>query len=150
MFFDSEDYMKTFNNAKSGDLSFNEKGNFCDSERFYKEVIYNYEKKLVNQPKCIGTLCDWIASYHELSLIYQQQGAVTSAQQCLLIPHQSMLYMAKNNNGDEEQEIIAVNAIGLTLPPLMAFAEEYPTCEKCMKELKSQLSWVEKNKKKHH
>lgn len=142
--------MKTFNNTISVEQFPHEESHSINSERFHREAIYNLEKKLTAQPKCLGSLCDWIASYHELALIYEQKGEVIKAHKCLLIPHQSMLYMAQTHNGDIEQEQIAIKAIGLTLPPLMAFAEVYPPCEKCMNELKLQLTLLESNNTTHH
>jgi len=121
-----------------------------NSERFYRETIYHLEKKLAVQPKCLDSLYDWIASYHELAVIYEQKEDVLMAQKCLLIPHQSMLYMALNFKDDKEWEQIALSAINLTLPKLMAFAEIHPPCEQCMQELNSQLALIENNKKRHH
>jgi hypothetical protein len=125
--------MKTINNAVSIDRFPYEEEYSFNSERFYREAIYNLEKKLVDDPKCIASLFDWIACYHKLSLIYQHKGAVVMARKCLLIPHQSMLYMAQNNNGDEEQEQIALKAMAITIPPLLAFPEMYPSCAQYMK-----------------
>jgi len=121
-----------------------------NTERFYRETIYHLEKNLAAQPKCLDSLFDWIANYHELAVIYEQKGAVMMAQKCLLIPHQSMLYMALNNKHDKEWEQIALSAINVTLPKLMTFAEHYPPCEQCMEELNSQLALIENNKKTHH
>ena len=140
MLIEYEVYMKIFNNTLSMEECAHEQCHFFNSERFHREAIYNLEKKLIAEPKCLGALCDWIASYHELALIYLQKGALIKAQKCLLIPHQSMLYMAQSHNGDREQEQTALNVLALTQPPLMAFAKIYPSCEQCMNRLKSQLA----------
>ena len=125
-------YMNLSNNEISVDSVY-ENGNVGSSERYHREAFYNFEKKLMQQPKCIDALCDWIASYHELATIYEQKGVVDMAQKCLLIPHQSMLYMALHYKDDKEWEQIALTAINLTLPKLMKFAEVHPPCDKCMK-----------------
>ena len=148
--FISEDYMSRTNNALSLKQPRNEEEYLSNSERYYKEEIYNLEKKLTEQPKCLGALCDWIASYHELALIYEQKGRMLMAQKCLLIPHQSMLYMALNHKGDKEWEQIALRALGITLPELIKFSEDHPTCKQCMKQLKSQLALIEGNNKTFH
>lgn len=127
-----------------------EKNNFHASERYHREAIYNFEKKLMQEPKCISALCDWIASYHELASIYGQKGQIEKAQKCLLIPHQSMLYMALHHCGDLEQQEIAMRAISVTLTPLMTFANEHPPCANCMENLNMQLAMVEKNNKADH
>ncbi|MEL0659177.1 hypothetical protein V6255_08490 [Psychromonas arctica] len=142
--------MDVFNNVVPVDFSTYESNHFFHTERYHREAIYNFEKKLSQEPKCVEVLCDWIASYHELASLYAQQGAIETAQKCLLIPHQSMLYMAKEHNGDLEQEQIAIRAISITLPPLLEFANEYPPCDNCMKELQAQLIMIQKNKKKDH
>ena len=142
--------MNRMNNEMSLAQPRYEDGYSSNSERFYRENIYTLEKKLTAQPKCLKSLHDWIASYHELATIYEQKGVVDMAQKCLLIPHQSMLYMALHYKDDKEWEQIALTAINLTLPKLMKFAEVHPPCDKCMKELKSQLALIENNKKTHH
>lgn len=142
--------MEVFNNVESIDFSSSEKDNTCRSERYHKEAIYRFEKKLRKQPNCVNTLCDWIASYHDLASIYAQKGKIESAQKCLLIPHQSMLYMAREHHGDIELEQIALRSISLTLPPLMAFTSLYPPCESCMKALKNQLEMIDKNTRTDH
>jgi len=142
--------MDVFNNIVSADFSTYENNHSLHNERYHKEAIYNFEKKLTQEPKCVDVLCDWIASYHELASLYIQQGAIETAQKCLLIPHQSMLYMAKQHNGDLEQEQIALRAINITLPPLLEFADQHPPCENCMKELQAQLRMIQENKKNDH
>ena len=71
------------------------------------------------------------------------------AQKGLLIPHQSMLYMALNHKGDREWEQTALRALSITLPELMKFSEAHPTCDQCMKKLKSQLALIEGNNTYH-
>lgn len=126
------------------------KDNLFSSERYHREAIYNFEKMLIQKPKCISALCDWIASYHELASIYGKQGAIEKAQKCLLIPHQSMLHMALYNGGDLEQKEIAMRAINVTLPPLMSFANTHPPCETCMKNLEAQLEMIQKHSRMDH
>ena len=142
--------MDVFNNVVPVDFSTYESNHFFHTERYHREAIYNFEKKLSQEPKCVEVLCDWIASYHELAFLYEQKGAVDMAQKCWLIPHQSMLYMAQEHNGDVEQEQIAIRAISITLPPLLEFANEHPPCDNCMKELQAQLTMIQHNKKKDH
>lgn len=85
-------------------------------EENYKEVIYFLEQKLIREPKCVESIREWILSYHALAEIYQQRGELDLAQQCLFIPHKSMIYMAQCYAHDDEFESIAASAIGLTLP----------------------------------
>lgn len=120
------------------------------SEIYHRKVIAQLEKKLNNNPTCVGSICDWIASYHELAAIYQRQGHLDMAQQCLYTPHQSMLYMAQNYQGNEDKRLIAIKAIGLTLPPLLEFSESHPPCEHCMEELQAQLVLIESLHETHH
>lgn len=141
--------MSLSNNEISLDTT-TDKEHLFSSERYHREAIYNVEKTLTQKPKNIGALCDWIASYHELATIYSQQGAIEKAQKCLLIPHQSMLYMALYNDGDLEQKEIAMRAINVTLPALMRFAKEHPPCENCMKSLEAQLEMVQKHSRMDH
>jgi len=127
-----------------------EEEHLTSSERFYREAIYLLEKTLSESPKSSTSLVEWIESYHELASIYEQKGDIVGAQKCLLIPHQSMLYMALNHHGDKEWEQVAIDALGLTLPKLMAFSHVHPTCEHCMRELSAQLALIEGNTKIRH
>ena len=145
-----EFYMSAFNNIKSGNLLSDSQGSCCESELFYKGLIYHYEKKLREHPKCISTLYYWIASYHELSIIYQDEEEMDLALNCLLIPYQSIIDMSKKKNGDLEQQLIAMKVLKDTLTPLMQFTERNPTCGHCMQQLKSQLKAVENNYKVNH
>lgn len=142
--------MNRINNATSLKQTHYEEDYLSDGERFHKESIYNLEKKLSEQPKSSQSLYDWISNHHELAFIYEQRGELLMAQKCLLIPHQSMLYMALNDNDDKEWKRIAIKALNLTLPRLMKFAEIYPPCAHCMEKLKSQLALIESNNKMHH
>ena len=142
--------MDAFNKIKSGNLLSDSQGSCCDSELFYKGLIYHYEKKLREQPKCISTLYYWIASYHELSLIYQDEEKMELALKCLLIPYQSMLDMSEKNNADQELQLISIKVLKDTLTPLIQFTEKNPTCGHSMQQLKSQLNTVESNYKVNH
>ncbi|WP_375748510.1 hypothetical protein [Vibrio sp. HN007] len=120
-----------------------------DSERYYRGEIYSLEKKLSSNPKCIDSIKSWIENYHHLASIYQERGEHMMAQKCYLIPHHSMLYMARHKK-DEESELIAIHAINLTLPALMKFAEEYPPCKKCLRDLREQMQMIEKTISNYH
>jgi hypothetical protein len=126
---------------------FYEKDDAVNDERFHREAIYSLEKKLLHEPNCVASLCDWIASYHELALVYLRKGSPELAQKCLFIPHQSMWYMAQHNSENKELEQIAIKAISLTLPPLIEFTEKFSACDTFMLELKAQLAFIQN---KHH
>jgi len=142
--------MNAFSNFMSVDSVNYEIGNSVPSERFRREAIYHFEKKLREEPKCVEALCDWITNYHELSTIYRLQGNIEAAQKCLIIPHQTALQMANNNVGDEELETIGTRAMRITLPPLLVFAQEHPPCKSCMAELNAQMSMIEAQRKFEH
>jgi len=89
------------------------------SEHHYKEDIYILEKEIIFNPTSSHLTLDWIASYHQLALLYINKGLFNDAYKCLFIPHQSMLYMATSSDGSLEQ--IAIKAISVTLPPLLEF-----------------------------
>ena len=142
--------MNAFSNFMSVDSVNYDISNSAQSERFRREAIYHFEKKLSEEPKCVEALCGWINNYHELSIIYKQQGNIQTAQKCLIIPHQTALQMANNSFGDQELEIIGTRAMRITLPPLLAFAQEHPPCESCMAELNAQMSRIEEQRKFEH
>ncbi|NQY36010.1 MAG: hypothetical protein HRT37_13770 [Alteromonadaceae bacterium] len=119
-----------------------EKHKWQSAEQHYKEAIHILEGLLSNNPKCVESIQGWICSYHNLSILFQQTGKIEQAQKCLLIPHHSMMYMAKKEKTDEDQHLIAMGAIKLTINPLLEFAKKYPTCESCFNKLKSQYQQI--------
>jgi hypothetical protein len=98
----------------------------ADPVQMCKDVIYTLEEELNRNPKCVDSLRDWITGYQALSGVYLQEGKIELAKQCLLIPHRSLLHMAKYNSGDHEQRHIAKEAMKLTLLPLLEFTKIYP------------------------
>ncbi len=137
-------------NLMSMESGLTEEGHASYMEENYKEMIYFLEQKLLREPKCVESIREWILCYQALADIYQQKGDLDLAQKCLFIPHRSMLYMAHSYSHDEELEMIAVNAISLTLPPIMKLAEVYPPCDNCMQELRAQQAVLQTNVKTYH
>lgn len=142
--------MNAFSRFMSVGTVNDERSNSLKSEQFHREAIYHFEKKLSEEPKCVAALCDWIACYHELAVIYNDQGNTSASQKCLIIPHQTVLHMANNSFGDEELQLIGARAMSVTLPPLLAFAKVNPPCDACMAELNSQLVMIEEQRKFDH
>ncbi|NOI65344.1 hypothetical protein [Vibrio sp. 99-8-1] len=118
-------------------------------ERHYRDSIFSLEERLMANPTCIESIKAWISGYHQLATIYQLRGQYLLAQKCLLIPHQSMLYMAHNCH-DEEVELIAIRAINITLPKLIEFTKVHPPCKNCMNELREQMSAIEQQNRQFH
>ncbi|WED24678.1 hypothetical protein L3Q72_17535 [Vibrio sp. JC009] len=121
-----------------------------DPEQICRDTIFSLEAELTKNPKSVKSLRSWIASYHALSVLYMEDGQVEAAQQCLLIPHRSMMHMANCSNGDEEQRLIATNALRLTLPPLLEFSRKYPPCDNCVRELEAQRKALETDDTVYH
>jgi len=142
--------MSIVNSVGSIDFSSMNENILINMERDYKAQIYSLERELIEQPKKIESLCEWIDCYHKLSEIFQLQEDYERAQKCLFIPYQSMLYMAQYYNGDEEKALIARKALNLTLPPLLVFSEQYPPCQNCLSKLKLQQSLLEEENKNTH
>jgi len=142
--------MNTVNNNGASNLTPYHEELSARNERFHRETIYQLEKTLVEDPACVEAIGNWIDSYHQLAAIYQEKGNLDMAQQCLYIAHQSMLYMAQHSQDDSDEKLIAMKAINLTLPALIAFAEIHPPCEHCMEALQAQLALIEHNNETHH
>ncbi|NTS78063.1 hypothetical protein HR060_14480 [Catenovulum sp. SM1970] len=117
-----------------GNDCFNE-SNWQDAELYYQSVINMLDDQLRIEPKCVEAIQGWICGYQNLSTLFAQQGRLELAQKCLLIPHHSMLYMAKDASGDPDRQVIAMQALKITLMPLIEFAQKYPTCNSCYDDL---------------
>lgn len=119
--------MYDLNNLNSSDLLSYLHDRPLKSEHRYKEDIYILEKAIILNPKSTHSILEWIASYHQLALLYINKGLFNKAYKCLFIPHQSMMYMANSNSDDSDLEKIANKAITITLPALLEFDKlNYP------------------------
>ncbi|MGX9417833.1 hypothetical protein ACXJY6_01785 [Vibrio sp. RC27] len=122
----------------------------ADHEQQCRDIIYTLERELTRNPKCVDSLRGWIASYQKLSRLYLQDGEIELAQQCLLIPHRSVLHMANCKQADDEQKLIGRSAMRLTLPPLLELARKYPPCDSCVRDLERQRRALELDAAKYH
>lgn len=137
----------TTTSVGSRQVQFNQKR---EREQHCRDSIYALGRELNRNPECIESLQGWIASYHALSVIYQQQEQIDLALQCLTIPHCSVLHMAKCTNGSAEQRLIAKSAMKLTLPPLLDFSRRYPPCDNCVRDLEQQRRALENDDTIYH
>jgi len=145
-----EKYMETWQSLMTkGNNSFNT-NQWLDAEHYYQKAISLLDIKLHKEPKCIEAIQGWICGYHNLSDVFQETGDLAGAQKCLLIPHQSMIYMAENNNIDDEQKLIGMKAIKLTLTPLLEFVKKHPVCNSCFDQLMQQYQSIHCNQAIYH
>jgi len=132
------------------DLSGSGENYLHNMERDYRARISVLERELANDPKKIESLRIWIDCYHKLSGIYLQKEDIERAQECLTLPHRTLIQLANFEHADEDDILIARKALNLTLPPLLAFSEKYPFCPNCMRYLKEQQAMLERENADYH
>lgn len=114
--------------------------NWHEAQRYYLKAIELLDlalQKNVDEP----LLFAWICGYHNLSELYKQQGQLERATQTLLIPHQAMLHNLKKTDVKSQQ--LALKGIKITLPPILQWAQEHPSCDSCFNELIQQSKLIQ-------
>ncbi|WP_017446981.1 hypothetical protein [Gayadomonas joobiniege] len=112
--------------------------NFAKAALFYHRAIRQLEIQKENKPESIEAVQGWICGFHNLAQVFQRTGDIEKARDCLIIPHQTMLAVSRNKKASNQQQVNAIQALKLTLIPLLEFAQKYPTCEHCLESLLEQ------------
>ncbi|MCU4677640.1 hypothetical protein N7931_18655 [Catenovulum sp. 2E275] len=109
-----------------------------EAEGYYQQAIDLLDSQLHQNPKSQEAIQAWICSYHNLATLFQRTGELQKAQKCLLIPHQSMRYLADSEHADDELQVLALQALKVTVIPLLEFAQKHPVCDSCFDALMNQ------------
>ncbi len=105
--------------------------NWIEAERYYLKAIELLDS-LKESHRDESLLYAWICGYHNLSELYKQQGQITRSAQSLIVPHQYILQRLQNSESNEQTTL---NAIKITLPPLLTLAKSFPLCDNCVAQL---------------
>ncbi|MEI6897899.1 MAG: hypothetical protein V5786_10540 [Psychromonas sp.] len=94
---------------------------------YYYQAITSLEKVVaIESSETQQALQAWICGYHNVATTYEQQGLIERSRDTLVIPFRSMLTLSYNPQASSEMKLIANQALKITLPPLLAFANKHP------------------------
>ncbi|MGJ8693330.1 MAG: hypothetical protein ACSHW0_12710 [Thalassotalea sp.] len=123
-------------------------GNECYQKAQWLNAEYYYlaaEKQLYTlwqeQKNSVELLMAWICANHNLAAVYEQQDDRHVSLQYLLSPHKRMLKLSQNinsstnDNNDEALTLMAIKALSITYPPIVAYRKKYTLCQDCYQAL---------------
>lgn len=125
-------------------------GNRCFDNKDYLQAEYYYQQAQsyldelwMQDGKNSRLLMAWITASHQLASLFEDQGNPQLALAYLQLPHQRVLTISQDPDYDEDMHLIALSALRVTLSALLEFAQKYPICQNCLRqltELEAQIS----------
>jgi hypothetical protein len=106
------------------------------AEEYYHQAIECLEQQWCADIEDSNLLMAWISAFHNLAVLYEQQGQPKMAFRYLQIPHQRMHEVSQKSQYSDDLKFIALRTLKLTLIPLLAFSKKYPACDGCLTSLK--------------
>jgi len=79
----------------------------------------------------------WICTLHNLSTLFEQQGDKQIGLHYILSAHYRMIQLTQGEKTAEDVKLIAINALKITFPPLLAFSKRNAICENCEQSIKA-------------
>lgn len=108
---------------------------------YYNQAITQLEHKhVLKTVETQQALQGWICGYHNIATTYERQGMIKCSRDTLLIPFRTMMSLTCQGDVSTEMKIIAHHALKITLPPLLEFANKYPTEFKFINTIVEQLN----------
>ncbi len=120
---------------KNGNVSFDNE-QWSQAEGYYQQAVSCLESLWLEDLENIKLLMAWISSFHNLSVLYEVQGKSQIALHYLLVPHQRMVQLSQDEYFSDDLHSIAMQALKVTLMPILAFSKKYPTCDNCQQSLR--------------
>ena len=118
-----------------GNNSFN-KLDMLLAEEYYHQAIECIEQEWYANIENCNLLMAWISAFHNLAVLYEEQGQPKMAYRYLQIPHQRVTELAQQPNSSDDLKFVALRSLKITFTPLIAFSKKYPACDVCLSSLK--------------
>ncbi|WP_413701853.1 tetratricopeptide repeat protein [Psychromonas sp. KJ10-10] len=114
---------------------------------YYHEAIELLESiDSIDSGNAQKTLQAWVCGYHNLASTYEKQGFIERRRDALVTPFRIMLALTNNSQSTLEMQMFTYRALQMTIPPLLEFANTYPSEVKFIKQL---IGSIESNKQLH-
>lgn len=119
-----------------------EKGNNCfeaqqwtKAELYYKSAFSQLEGRWFQDVECEPLLMAWICACHNLATLFETQGEYERSIGYLVKAYQETFRTSQDDDASGSLRNSAFCALGKTLKAILHFANKYPTCEHCLKQL---------------
>lgn len=106
------------------------------AEEYYHQAIECLEHEWHADIENSNLLLAWISVFHNLAVLYEEQGQPKMAFRYLQIPHQRMTELSQQSQYSDDLKFVALRTLKITLMPLLAFSKKYPACDGCLSSLK--------------
>jgi len=106
------------------------------AEEYYHQAIECIEQEWRTNIENCNLLMAWVSAFHNLAVLYEEQGQPKIACRYLQIPHQRMTELAQQSKHSNDLKFVALRSLKITLTPLIAFSKKYPSCDICLSSLK--------------
>lgn len=111
------------------------KGNKCYQLQKWNRALSYYNQAIalldnpiaVESPETQQALQGWICGYHNIATTYEQQGLIKCSRDALIVPFHTLLAFYYNPTTSSEMQQVAGHALKITLPPLLEFANKFPS-----------------------
>ena len=117
-----------------GNNSFN-KLDMLLAEEYYHQAIECIEQEWYANIENCNLLMAWISAFHNLAVLYEEQGQPKMAYRYLQIPHQRVTELAQQPNSSDDLKFVALRSLKITFTPLIAFSKKHPACDICLSAL---------------
>jgi hypothetical protein len=115
------------------------------AEEYYHQAIECLEQEWHADIENSSLLMAWISAFHNLAVLYEEQGQPKMAFRYLQIPHQRMTELSQQSQYSDDLKFVALRTLKITLLPLLAFSKKYPACDGCLSSLKKMEMYVNAN-----
>ena len=119
-----------------GNVCYQQK-NWLQAEYYFKEAESQLDYLWSLEPTNVNLLMAWICTLHNLSTLFEQQGDKQIGLHYILSAHYRMIQLTQGEKTAEDVKLIAINALKITFPPLLAFSKRNPICEDCEQSIKA-------------
>ena len=120
---------------QKGNHSFNHES-WDHAETYYHQAVSCLEQRWQVDIDDMELMLAWICACHNLAVLYEVQNKPTVALRYLQIPHLRMTDISQQQEHSESTQVMALQSLNITLAPLLAFSQKYPTCDNCVDALK--------------
>lgn len=97
-----------------------------EAEEQYDLAFAILMEECQKSPTSCEVLMAWICTCHNLSSLFESQNKLPAAMRYLLLPHEHCKYIVAEHSASEEAKSLAIQAMSVTLPPIVEFSNNHP------------------------
>lgn len=127
---------------EKGNCSF-EAQHWTKAELYYKSAFSQLEGRWLQGEDSESLLMAWICACQNLATLFETQGEYQRSINYLVKAYQEAFTTSQKKAASSSLRSLAFEALGPSLRAILHFAQKYPTCEHCLKQLKNLQKTIE-------